>query len=113
MDINRANNQLIYDNDFMIQQLKEQKRQRDYWMFKGYGENENKCQKNQTCKISKSDLVDIESDLFNLNRELTKTDKSEYKGGNPPTLKPQQAPYCNPLIYPPVENNIYKDLKPF
>lgn len=111
MSSDRANNQLIYDNEYLIQKLKQEQRQRDYWTYSGYGENQNKCNKDQTCTTVKSDFVDVETDLFNLGRGLSKTDSTQYNGGNPPTLKPTQKQYCNPLIYPPIENNITKDLK--
>ena len=103
--MSRSNNRTLYDNGYIIEQLKQQKLNRDYWFYNGYGENENKCNRDFTCKISKSDLVDTESDLFNLGRQIYK-----YSGDRLPTepikFETDQPPYCNPYIYPPNRKKI-------
>ena len=103
--MSRSNNRPLYDNSYIIDQLKQQQLNSDYWLYHGYGENESKCNKDATCKISKSDLVDTESDLFNLGRQL-----ANYSGDRLPDqpikFETKQQPYCNPYIYPPNRKNI-------
>lgn len=114
MNPNRANNQLIYDNAYLIQKLKQEKNQYDHVMYFGYNENENKCDKNSTCKVYPFDLVDTESDLLNLNRRATLYNETQFKPSPlPPTMIEKQQPYCNPYLYPPVKNNIPIDKDAF
>ena len=101
----RANNRSIYDNSYIIEQLKQDKMVGSYWMYPGYGENENKCNKNSTCKIRKSDLVDTESNLFNLGQQLSNYASDRFPD-QPINFQPEQQPYCNPLIYPPNKKKI-------
>lgn len=103
--MSRSNNRPLYDNSYIIDQIRQQQSRGNYWLYQGYGENENKCNRDATCKTNKSDLIDMESDLFNLGRQL-----SNYSGDRLPDqpikFETIQQPYCNPLIYPPNRKKI-------
>lgn len=100
----RSNNRSIYDNSYIIEQLKQDKMIGNYWMYPGYGENVNKCNKDSTCNVRKSDLIDTENNLMNLGQQLSNYGSERFPGK--PNFQPEQKPYCNPYIYPPNKEKI-------
>ena len=101
----RSNNRSIYDNSYIIEQLKQDRMVGNYWMYPGYGENQNKCNKDSTCNVRKSDLVDTESSLFNLGQQLSNY-SSERVPSQPINFEPKQPAYCNPYLFPPNKKKI-------
>lgn len=110
---NGSSNRLMYDKCAYQKKLYESTTPLTYQLYEGRYENCNKCKfENQFWRPF--DLVDIESDLKNLNRPASQCPQFKYQprkvNGNP---VPQQGPVVfAPDVCPIVFNNIPKMTNP-
>ena len=110
-----ATNQQIYDNCAYQKDLQMSTNPGEYNLYFGQAENENKCVINGQVYFRQDPcVVDIESELKNIRRPVTKCDRFKY---NPlcaksplctSTFDPSNPLIPDPTVCPIVFNNIYR-----
>lgn len=73
-----SSNRLIYDQCEYNREVVESTKPLYYRMYLGQFENESKCKKDKFWHKYDADIVDIESDLLNINRRASKCPEKKY-----------------------------------
>ena len=113
-----ASNRQIYDCCAYAQSLQQSVDPLQYQLYFGAQENCSKCIDNQAWFRQDKQIVDIESDLWNINRPLSKCDQYKYNPNCKPspmctsTFDPSIPRVLSPSLCPIVYNNIPKQDDP-
>ena len=113
-----ASNKQIYDCCAYSQQLQQSTDPLQYQLYFGQAENCSKCIDKKAWYKFDTAIVDVESELHNLTRPLSKCDMYKYNPACPPsnmctsTFSPNVPRILSPSLCPIVYNNIPKPTGP-